>query len=106
MPTARRSLRPAAPARYSRCPRWKGWKRPWIMPRATRGSRPIAPSLAARGPSGNDVVVQVEKVVRVVPALHLDQAVVVRAVGRPDSVPALIVGEVVEPAPPGEVLLE
>src|SRR5437763_10413208 len=33
IPTNTLSERAAAPRRYSRWPLWKGWKRPWIMPR-------------------------------------------------------------------------
>src|SRR5438270_1181102 len=37
MPTQSSSQRSEAPRMYSRWPRWKGWKRPWIIPRCTRG---------------------------------------------------------------------
>src|SRR4051812_47710972 len=33
IPTKSSSQRAAAPRRYSRCPLWKGWNRPWIIPR-------------------------------------------------------------------------
>jgi hypothetical protein len=50
-------------------------------------------------------VVEVEDVVRVVPALHLDEPVVVRAVDGANSLLGLIVTELVEPAADGEVRL-
>src|SRR5919204_439243 len=42
IPTNTSSERSAAPRRYSRCPLWKGWNRPWIIPEpiATRGAAP------------------------------------------------------------------
>src|SRR5947207_2435738 len=33
IPTKSSSQRAAAPRRYSRCPLWNGWNRPWIIPR-------------------------------------------------------------------------
>src|SRR6266480_2310808 len=33
IPTNNSSDSAAAPRRYSRCPLWKGWNRPWIIPR-------------------------------------------------------------------------
>src|SRR5918912_573084 len=33
IPTKSSSQRAAAPRRYSRCPLWKGWNLPWIIPR-------------------------------------------------------------------------
>src|SRR5215207_4414079 len=50
-----------------------------------------------------DVVVEVEDVVRVVPALYLAEPVVVRAVRCADGVLSLIVAEVVEPATGAEM---
>ena len=38
IPTQSSSQRSAAPRMYSRCPRWKGWNRPWIIPRLMAGA--------------------------------------------------------------------
>ena len=52
----------------------------------------------------DDVVVVMEDVVGVVLPLDLDETIVVRPVRGSHGIVALVVAEVVEPAPPGEVL--